>query len=411
MQKLIACLLLPCTAGAYFYFNWQYFSFIKKQDRLPVFRVWFVLLCFAANYLFFLLCSALELHLILNWFLFAVLLYLETLIYGRGQGRRALFSALIGVLCGLAVNVFCRSILAIILNCPLQTFDNHVHSTENLKGIPVFLGFLLAGAVMQKLCGPKRLRNIRLILSHPQHQRFLLELMVGLFFYLALNLLLYSAPYNDLFLKLWSLKSCLFCMIGFYIGIRYTRRICELTDYREKNRRIERELAARRQEEELLRQEALRDALTGLYNRQHAEEAIAAMMKKGIPFTLCFLDLDGLKEVNDRFGHEAGDRFLLAAAEQLRFACRRDEDLLARYGGDEFLLMFVRMSARAVADRAEQIRRELLEIGREERFPFVPSFSFGIAESGAFSDAETLIQEADLRMYAQKQEKRRGRSE
>ena len=411
MQKLIACLLLPCTAGAYYYFNWQYFSFVRKQDKTLGLRQGLVHIFFVVNYLFFLLCSVLELHLIVNWLLFAVLLFLETLFYGRRNGKNALFSTMAGIIFGLAINIFCRSMISIFLNSPLQSFDNHVSSAGNIKGIPVFIGFLLSGLFVQMLNRPKRMRRIRLILRYPQHQTFLLELMIGLFFYLFLNLLLYSVPNSDLFLKLWSIKSCLFCVIGFYIGTRYTLRICELTDYREKNQRIERELAARRQEEELLRQEALRDALTGLYNRQYAEEAIASMMKKGIPFTLCFLDLDGLKEVNDRFGHEAGDRFLLPAAKQLRFACRRGEDLLARYGGDEFLLMFVRMTARAVADRAEQIRRELLEIGREESFPFVPSFSFGIAESGAFSDAETLIQEADLRMYAQKQEKRRARSE
>ena len=65
------------------------------------------------------------------------------------------------------------------------------------------------------------IERLRLILSHPQHHAFLLEMMAGLFFYLFLNLLLYSTPLNDLLLKVWSIKSCLFSVIGFYIAVRY----------------------------------------------------------------------------------------------------------------------------------------------------------------------------------------------
>ncbi len=131
-------------------------------------------------------------------------------------------------------------------------------------------------------------------------------MMGGLFFYLFINLLLYSTPLNDLLLKVWSLKSCLFCIISFYIAVRYTKRVCELSDYREKNRWMEQELEKRKLEEDQLRQQASLDVLTGLQNRQAAEEALAFMVEQQISFTLCFIDLDGLKNVNDRYGHEEG---------------------------------------------------------------------------------------------------------
>ena len=63
-------------------------------------------------------------------------------------------------------------------------------------------------------------------------------------------------------------------------------------------------------EAQYLRRQAAIDSLTGLYNRQYAEETVNAMLAEGTRFALCFLDLDGLKTVNDRHGHEEGDRYI-----------------------------------------------------------------------------------------------------
>lgn len=400
--------LLLLTAAAYFYFNWQYYLTVKKLRDLPHLRVGIVLLSFVVNYLFFVVCSVLEFPLILNWFLFAFLLFFETLLYTKGFDECVLCNTLIGILYGLAVNIFCRSVMAILMNQPLQSFDNHTASAVNLKGIPVCLGFLLAGIIMQLLGLPAIMKRLQLIKRHPRHHAFLMEIMIGLLFYLFLNLLLYSTPLNDLLLKIWSIKSCLFSIIGFYIAIRYTVRICELDDYREKNQQMEQELKERQWEEEHLRRQANLDSLTGLYNRQAAEETIADMMEQKAGFTLCFLDLDGLKNVNDQYGHDEGDRYILTVTGQIKRVCRSG-DTLFRYGGDEFLLLFAGMTAGAAVQRAQAINKELhtLETGGE--FPYPLSLSYGVVESADFAEWQVLIQEADQRMYEQKRQKRTAR--
>lgn len=265
-------LLILLTAAAYFYFHSQYFLLLTDIGEIPRLRRGIVYLGFIVNYAYFIACSLLEFSLIFNWLFFAFLLFLETLLYNKGNKIGSMFSTLLGIICGLAVNIFCRSVIAILLNLPLQNFDNRTRDIGNLKGFPVMLGFVLAGAAMRIIRRPVLIGRIRLILKHRQNLSFILEMMAGLFFYLFLNLLLYSTPLNDLLLKLWSIKSCLFCVVGFYIAIRYTWRICVLDDYREKNRQIERQLEEQKREEEYLRHQAFLDTLTGLYNRQCAEK-------------------------------------------------------------------------------------------------------------------------------------------
>lgn len=393
--------LLLLTAGAYFYFNWQYFLIVKKLREMPCLRVWIVLVSFAVNYLFFVICSLLEFSLILNWFLFAFLLYSETLFYNKGSDQCALCSTLMGILYGLAVNIFCRSIVAILMDQPMQRFDNCISSVANLKGIPVCLGFLLAGVIMQLIGHHSIMKRLQLIKRHTRHHAFLLEIMGGLLLYLFLNLLLYSAPRDELILKLWSIKSCLFSIIGFYIAMRYTVRICELEDYREKNQRIEQKLQECQWEEGHLRRQAALDSLTGLFNRQFAEETLADMMENSTAFTVCFLDLDGLKTVNDLYGHEEGDRYILTAIEKIQHACRSG-DILFRYGGDEFLALFAGMTAEAVEKRAEAINEELCALKADSSFSYLLSLSYGVVESVAFSDWKEMVREADRRMYEQK---------
>lgn len=408
MMIYIAIVLV--TAGGYFYYNLNYFNFVRKQKMLPRLRVGFVILSFLLNYTIFVILGALQFHLIMNWFCFAILLFFETLIYTKGDRQCALFSTLMGIIHGLAINIFCRSAMAIITGESLRNFDNHIYSSDNLKSIPVFIGFVLAGAAMQILSRQDFQRCLGLIMKYRSHQSFLLELLTGLFFYLFLNLLIYSTPVNDLLLKGWSIKSSLFSLMGFFVGIWYTWRICVLAEYREMNRNMEHELKARQQEEPRLLQKAIRDPLTGLYNRQHAMDVLTKMMHKKLPMAVCFVDLDGLKEINDHFGHAEGDRYIWTVTDVLRSACRSKKDMLFRYGGDEFLVLCPDAPASVVERRMEEMLRRLADLGQAERFRRTLSFSYGVVDGRQFSNVGEMIQAADQKMYRQKKGKKRMRS-
>jgi diguanylate cyclase (GGDEF)-like protein/PAS domain S-box-containing protein len=153
--------------------------------------------------------------------------------------------------------------------------------------------------------------------------------------------------------------------------------------------------------------QAHHDALTGLPNRllmgDVLEQALAQARRNGSRIAVLYLDLDGFKEVNDRFGHAVGDLLLEEAGKLLR-ACLRESDTLARLGGDEFLALLRDLNddlqATTVAERLLEALRTPSKIGGHE---LMVSASIGISqypEDG--DDPHTLQKRADQAMYAAK---------
>jgi diguanylate cyclase (GGDEF)-like protein len=106
---------------------------------------------------------------------------------------------------------------------------------------------------------------------------------------------------------------------------------------------IVRDISERISNEQIIREMAFLDPLTGLANRRlfedHLVQAIAKSRRYGMQFGLLTLDLDNFKKINDTFGHEAGDRVLREAADRIRTCCKRDLDTISRRGGDEFCVI------------------------------------------------------------------------
>jgi diguanylate cyclase (GGDEF)-like protein/PAS domain S-box-containing protein len=154
--------------------------------------------------------------------------------------------------------------------------------------------------------------------------------------------------------------------------------------------------------EDHLRQQAAKDALTGLANYRHLVETVDSEIKRSERtargFALLFLDLDGLKQINDRFGHLVGSQALCRLADVLCI-CSRKVDTAARFGGDEFALVLPetgRMPANLVAQR---ICGSLASDGREPKL----SVSIGVAmypDDGA--NVDSLLGAADAALYAMK---------
>jgi diguanylate cyclase (GGDEF)-like protein/PAS domain S-box-containing protein len=173
-----------------------------------------------------------------------------------------------------------------------------------------------------------------------------------------------------------------------------------------------------RQQIEQLRRQAHFDELTGLPNRvrltQMLTEAMASCEHDGTLLAVCFLDLDYFKPVNDQFGHHAGDQLLIKLADRLRRSLRtraNGDDLVARIGGDEFVLLL----RTATMDESRQAVERML---RQVHLPFALDVSdapvYITASIGATvypfdqADAETLLRHADHAMYGAKQAGRNG---
>jgi diguanylate cyclase (GGDEF)-like protein len=154
--------------------------------------------------------------------------------------------------------------------------------------------------------------------------------------------------------------------------------------------------------EDQLRRQALSDSLTGLANRRRLFEVLHAEICRSKrtrrEFSLLLLDLDGLKAINDRFGHPAGSRALCRLAQILADCCR-SVDTAARQGGDEFALVLPETGAAAATLVARRICQLLAEDTEE------PALSVSAGVASYPKDAEnvgTLLYAADRFLYAMK---------
>ena len=163
-----------------------------------------------------------------------------------------------------------------------------------------------------------------------------------------------------------------------------------------------------------LEEQTRRDGLTGIYNRTHLDavlnEELRAAVTHGWPLALALMDLDHFKQVNDNYGHLAGDEVLRQAA-QLLATCSRNSDTAARFGGEEFALIMPGtdlQGAQVVCDRLLKAFRNTHHNINDENTTVV-TISIGLAvqcEETSFTDTEVFFQAADKALYLAKSDGR-----
>jgi diguanylate cyclase (GGDEF)-like protein len=163
---------------------------------------------------------------------------------------------------------------------------------------------------------------------------------------------------------------------------------------------------------EKLHEQAIRDNLTGLYNRHHEREWLEQELRRaardGRRAAVIMVDIDHFKRVNDSFGHDAGDMVLKALAGLFRQAIR-GSDIACRHGGEEFLLLLSDASIDGAAKKAEALRDavERLELRHMDRPLGKLTASFGVAAYPDHAeDADGLLRAADRALYCAKNEGR-----
>lgn len=147
---------------------------------------------------------------------------------------------------------------------------------------------------------------------------------------------------------------------------------------------------------------AIRDALTGVYNRRHIVSEINRAEEDAGDFTICLLDLDHFKQINDTYGHAAGDLALQKVAETIQSEIRHD-DCFGRYGGEEFLLLLRNTGLTSSKQFLERIRQRIAALELSElRQPARVTVSGGIAQYRPGESSAQTISRADEALYAAK---------
>ena len=169
-------------------------------------------------------------------------------------------------------------------------------------------------------------------------------------------------------------------------------------------KRLQDELRQRNEELDLV---SRTDSLTGLHNRRHVEEYLARLLslarRNGEPIAVLLIDIDHFKLVNDGHGHDAGDAVLREAADRMARIVRF-EDMVGRWGGEEFLVVLPNTATQGAAELAERLRQAVAD--EPCRLPdggaVQVTISLGCAAS-LTDDAGTLVRSADAAMYEAKE--------
>ncbi len=176
------------------------------------------------------------------------------------------------------------------------------------------------------------------------------------------------------------------------------------------NKLLKEQLARNKLLQKKLEQQALHDSLTGLYNRNIDEilhKEFSRAQREDKPISLAMIDIDHFKEINDKHGHQYGDLVLKSLSEYI-LSTIREEDLAARYGGDEIMLVFPGMNQENAVQKAEEIRENFIKLSAAISQQQVSStITIGVAtfpQSGKTVDE--VIRSADWALYAAKEEGR-----
>ncbi len=185
--------------------------------------------------------------------------------------------------------------------------------------------------------------------------------------------------------------------ISYYEDIIFLIGFSDYTDIKKKEQKLE-----------LL---ATVDEMTGLTNRRTGlailEKSLELCKRERMKFSVCFIDLDGLKNVNDVFGHREGDWFIKSAASILMNSARA-EDTVFRYGGDEIVMILSNCEEECGRSIMKRVMQEISELNLKSGKPFKVDLSYGIESCTSETDhtVQKLIDAADEKMYKQKDGKK-----
>jgi len=158
----------------------------------------------------------------------------------------------------------------------------------------------------------------------------------------------------------------------------------------------------RKRTEERIKHLSFHDSLTGLYNRAYFEEELKRMNNPRYhPLSIISLDINGLKVINDTFGHDQGDK-LLQHLTSLLTSISRKGDIIARVGGDEFAILLPSTSSQVALDFCQRIRKVCLKDDIEPAYLKVNLALGHVTQEGEYKDINTLLKEVDQNMYRDK---------
>lgn len=314
------------------------------------------------------------------------------------QGKLSAFLFGSGTFYFFLMNV--KMIVSSIFILVYQIRSHEEFHSSGLYPFSVFLTLLVVLVLLEVFQKLIDRQMIQLLLKNSNQLYFVTTSLMLIDVYLLVLSVSYNSQAYFGLTAVFLLSTALLLFGAFFTSFLHAVRMSIMVEYEIKSRKLEKQLRESLASNKELWGFAFTDALTEVHNRRFALEALNRSLGERQPFCICYFDLDHLKYVNDTFGHNQGDQYILDVVRTLS-AVFQKTDLLCRLGGDEFMILLPHtayQNAEALAQTAYQKIKNL-------NGAFRPSISYGIVEVQASSQlsASEILQLADERMYAFKQ--------
>lgn len=360
----------------------------------------YVILIFLINFILFLFYSIIKLTLLTNWLLFLITLYFQCRYILKASKIQSAFISTEICLCTVTCVLLYRAVVSIIFNIPLNAFENILSNHKYLLVYWLSISYLSSGLIFIKFLGKKNIIAIKHLLSAWKQMKFFLAVNLILLIYIFIQAYFYDKIGDSFSEKIWAVFTCLYIYFGHILAFKFAIRTSYLYNLDKENIRMCNILNVQKNEEKYLSELIEKDELTNIFNRATGEKLVKDLIDKKIEFTLCVVDLDGLKYVNDNMGHKQGDDYIINIANILKHHIRHDRDILFRYGGDEFVIAFIGSKSLDIGRRMLLINNFILKKSQELSIPM--QISYGYQSSDGFNDFESIFTQADKYMYQMK---------
>ena len=389
-----ALMLIILIAVSYYMFSNEFLKFTAEVKRENV-SCSIRFLCFLVVYVWFVAASVLELPLIINWLVFLIILGLEVHFVFSVDFLFAYALSMFYVILGLAINIFFRSFVSIALEVPLNVFDNAI---STLKAFPIFLGFVVMAGLLFVLRRVRFTLRLEQMLNNRKSLVFYACTEVFIYLFLSIQLLVFTEAGDSLGMKAWGIKSALFTVIILVVTIIYALRLASLHFYMDRQHELRIQLIEEKKDINKLWTLAYTDMLTGCSNRQLLDRRLNEYAGYGGSITMAFIDVNGLKIINDQYGHMEGDQYLVSISRLLSEVIEGMNVDLFRYGGDEFVMTSNTLDKSELTALLDHVNERLKA---DTSVDYARSVSFGVVH-GECKDYEQLIAVADEKMYQHK---------
>ncbi|MCS6110095.1 GGDEF domain-containing protein [Clostridium botulinum] len=253
-------------------------------------------------------------------------------------------------------------------------------------------------------------KNLKLIVKNKEQLKYLGIALTIMNIYIVITSMLYNRNSSNDLVSLLILSTSVMIFLVLYNLLNRTIKLVIMAEYKRKSMELENELIKNRENQKQLESIAFYDELTGLYNRRCAMLSLEKLIKSNLEFSICFVDIDGLKYVNDILGHNEGDEYIKIIANIISNEFY-DEDKVCRVGGDEFLILLPNCNESLALKRANELFEKVIYQAENIKKEYVMSISYGVTHVNMNEDIDLteIINLADKNMYKFKNLRKKSR--